>query len=122
MQMPQSIELAAATKRIRNILKNNLSDDIREFDPVALNDAAEHRLYEAFNTQSPQVQTLINDGDYLEALKTLAQLRYPIDNFFDKVLVMSKDEAKKNNRLALLYQIDCLFMQIVDFSKLQLEE
>ena len=122
MQMPQSIELAAATKRIRNILKNNLSDDIREFDPVALNDAAEHRLYEAFNKQSPQVQTLINDGDYLEALKTLAQLRDPINNFFDKVLVMSKDEAKKNNRLALLYQIDCLFMQIVDFSKLQLEE
>ena len=122
MQMPQSIELAVATKRIHNILKNNLPENIGEFDPVALNDDAEHKLFEAFNKRSPQVQTLIDHGDYLEALKTLAQLREPIDNFFDKVLVMSKNEAEKNNRLGLLHQIDCLFMQIVDFSKLQLEE
>ena len=122
MQMPESIELATATKRIRNILKNNLSKNIGEFDPLALYDDAERRLFEAFNKRSPQVQMSIDHGDYLEALKTLAQLREPIDNFFDKVLVMSKNEAEKNNRLGLLYQIDCLFTQIVDFSKLQLEE
>ena len=122
MQMSESVELAVATKRIRNILKNNLSKNIGEFDPEALYDDAERRLFEAFNKRSPQVQTLIDHGDYLEALKTLAQLREPIDNFFDKVLVMSENEAEKNNRLGLLYQIDRLFMQIVDFSKLQLEE
>ena len=122
MQMPQSTELVAATKRIRNILKNNLPENIGELDPAALNDDAEYRLYEVFNKRSPQVRTLIKHGDYLEALKTLAQLHDPIDNFFDKVLVMSKNETKKNNRLTLLYQIDCLFMQIVDFSALQLEE
>ena len=122
MQMPQSIELAVATKRIRNILKNDLPKNIGEFDPLALNNNSERRLFEAFNKRSPQVQTLIDRGDYLEALKTLAQLRDPIDNFFDNVLVMSKNEAEKNNRLGLLYQIDCLFMQIVDFSELRLEE
>ena len=122
MQIPQSVELAAATKRIRNILKNNLPENVGEFDPQALNDDAERELFEAFNKQRPQVQTLIEHGDYLEALKTLAQLRDPIDNFFDRVLVMSKNDAKKNNRLGLLHLIDSLFMQIVDFSKLQLEE
>ena len=122
MQMPQSIELAAATKRICNILKNNLPENIGELNREMLNDDAEYRLYEAFNKRSPQVRTLIKHGDYLEALKTLAQLHDPIDNFFDKVLVMSKNEAEKNNRLILLYQIDCLFMQIVDFSVLQLDE
>ena len=122
MQMPQSNELAVATKRIRNILKNNFSKNTGEFDPLTLCNDAEFRLFEAFNKQRPQVQTLIDHGDYLEALETLAQLREPIDNFFDKVLVMSENEAEKNNRLGLLYQIDRLFLQIVDFSKLQLEE
>ena len=122
MQMHQSSALAAATKRIRNILKNNLNANSKEVNREALNNDAECRLYEALNERSPQVQALIKDRDYLEALKILAQLRDPIDDFFDKVLVMSKDEDEKNNRLALLYQIDCLFMQIADFSELQLEE
>ncbi|MXX98487.1 MAG: glycine--tRNA ligase subunit beta, partial [Gammaproteobacteria bacterium] len=122
MQLPQSAELAAATKRIRNILKNNFSEDTREVNQSLLNNDAERMLYEAYNERSPQISALIKSKDYLEALKVLAQLREPIDNFFDKVLVMSENEDEKNNRLALLYQIDCLFMQIVDFSELCLEE
>ena len=122
MQIPQSIELAAATKRIRNILKNNLHEAIKEVNPSMLNNDAELQLYEAFDSRSLQVQKLINGRNYLDALKVLAQLRDPIDNFFDKVLVMSENEDEKNNRLALLHRIDRLFMQIVDFSELRPEE
>ena len=122
MQLPQSAELAAATKRIRNILKNNFSEDMKEVNQSLLNNDAERMLYEAYNERSPQISALIKSKDYLEALKVLAQLREPIDNFFDKVLVMSENEDERNNRLALLYRIDCLFMQIVDFSELCLEE
>ena len=82
MQMPQSSALAAATKRIRNILKNNLNENIKEVNREALNDDAECRLYGAFNERSSKVQALIQDKDYLEALKVLAQLRDPIDDFF----------------------------------------
>ena len=122
MQMPQSAELAAANKRIHNILKNNLSENIKEVNQKAFTTDAEHSLYQAFNELNSQVQKLIKQGNYLAALKVLLQLRDPIDNFFDKVLVMSENEGERNNRLALLHQIDCLFMRIADFSELRLDE
>lgn len=122
MQMPQSAALATATKRIRNILKNNFNRKTMQIDRSALNNDAESRLYAALNERDSKIRQLVAGKDYLEALKTLAELRNPIDDFFDKVLVMSENESEKNNRLALLYQIDCLFMQVVDFSELQLEE
>ena len=121
MQLPQSSALAAATKRIHNILKSYSADDLKEINPTALHDDAEYKLYEAYSARSMQVQALIEKRDYLEALKVLAQLRQPIDNFFDQVLVMSEDADERNNRLALLHRIQCLFMQIVDFSALQAE-
>lgn len=122
MQMPQSTALASVAKRIRNILKNNLNENTKAVDRKVFNNDAELQLYKVFSGCYPQIQALIEGKNYLEALKILAQLHNPINDFFDKVLVMSENEDEKNNRLALLYQIDCSFMQIVNFAKLQLEE
>jgi glycyl-tRNA synthetase beta chain len=71
------------------------------------------------NTLKDTVQTAINEARYQDALNQLANLREAVDTFFDDVMVMTDDEALKNNRIALLNQLHGLFMQVADISRLQ---
>jgi glycyl-tRNA synthetase beta chain len=111
--------LAAANKRIGNILKKldgNIPDTI---ETALLVEEAEKALYQTIIDQTEKVTPLFNEAKYTEALSSLATLRDDIDNFFDHVMVMVEDEALKNNRLALLKQMRGLFLHIADISRLQ---
>lgn len=118
-KLPDSKSLAAANKRIRNILKKIDRSNIDNINQSLFKEEAESTLYKALNNLSDDVETLFKNHDYGQALSRLADLRKPIDSFFDDVMVMDKDETLKANRIALLYKIDSLFMHVADFSKLQ---
>ena len=111
--------LAAANKRIGNILKKAKGKIPASVDPQLLIEAEEKRLHQTIMTQTEKVIPLFRDAKYTEALSSLAALRDDIDNFFDNVMVMSDDEALKSNRLALLQQMRGLFLHIADLSHLQ---
>jgi len=100
-------------KRVVNILKNTPPC---EMDPELLAEDAEKELFEAFERVQERVAPLIAQGEYAEALEAMAELRQPIDTFFDLVMVMVEDERLRNNRLGLLKRIADFFAQIADFS------
>ncbi len=118
-KLPNSDSLAAANKRIRNILKKIDRDNIGGVDPGLFKESAESTLYVALEKLFDEVEDLFNKNEYEQALSRLADLRQPVDSFFDDVMVMDKDETLKANRIALLYKIDSLFMHVADFSRLQ---
>ncbi len=107
LALPEAAALAAANKRIVNILKK--SGDMAvpaAVCPDLFLDAAEKALYDIFaNTLSAQVETAMRDGNFTQALLVLATARDIVDRFFDEVMVMADDEAVRNNRLALLGHI-----------------
>ena len=116
--LPEAASLAAANKRIHNILKKaeeTISDTV-----VAekLEDAAEKALVEKLNHLAAEVDPLLAERDYTEALKSLAGLRDPVDKFFDNVMVMVDDAELRANRLALLSRLQGLFLQVADLSRL----
>jgi glycyl-tRNA synthetase beta chain len=83
-------------------------------------EAAEGVLNDEFKVASAKVESLLKDQDYAGAISELTKLAAPIDGFFDAVMVMDKDEAVKNNRLALLKSIDVFVNRVADFSKIVL--
>ncbi|NQU16478.1 MAG: glycine--tRNA ligase subunit beta [Candidatus Saganbacteria bacterium] len=101
--------------RVARISKNSPREQVREND---LEEAAEKSLHQAYLEISRVVDQKINIGDYSGALKDLAGLTDPINVFFDKILVMHKDERLKSNRLALLKALSNLYLRIADFTKL----
>ena len=111
--------LAAANKRIGNILKKVEGDIPQQVDTALLTEDAEKALYQTVLDQTEKVTPLFTEAKYTEALSSLAALRDDIDSFFDHVMVMVDDEALKNNRLALLQQMRGLFLHIADLSRLQ---
>ena len=117
--MAESESLAAANKRIQNILKQNESSLANDVNKELLEESAEKLLVSALDTISVKVQPLLENSKYADTLTTLAGLRDPVDNFFDEVMVMCDNEAIKLNRLALLNKLNTLFMTIADISKLQ---
>ncbi len=117
--LPDADSLAAANKRIRNILKKIDHTDISEVDKNLFKEDAENVLHSSLNKLSNEVEELFNQFEYEKALNKLAYLRQPVDQFFDDVMVMDEDETLKTNRIALLYKIDSLFMKVADFSRLQ---
>lgn len=118
-KLPDSESLAAANKRIRNILKKIDRNNIGNVDTNLFKEEAESNLHSTLENLFDEVESLFKDNNYEQALIRLADLRHPVDRFFDDVMVMDKDEALKANRIALLYKIDSLFMHVADFSKLQ---
>ncbi|WP_413401013.1 glycine--tRNA ligase subunit beta [Pseudoalteromonas sp. KJ71-7] len=111
--------LAAANKRVSNILaKNNITTQ-GDVDQSLLNDDAEKVLASQVAKFATDLAPLYSDGNYQEALSQLAGIRESVDNFFDNVMVMADDEAVKQNRLALLSQLSGLFLEIADISVLQ---
>ena len=120
--LAEAESLAAANKRIQNILKQNKSEKIADIDATLLNEPTEKLLASALTEIEKSVQPLLVKHDYAGTLTKLAALRDPIDNFFDEVMVMCDDEALKLNRLALLNQINTLFLSSADISKLQAQQ
>ena len=86
---------------------------------ATLVESAEKDLYQTLKTLTEEVQPLLNNRNYTEALSKLAALRTPIDAFFDNVMVMADDPALKANRLALLTQLRGLLLSVADISVLQ---
>ncbi len=111
--------LAAANKRVSNILrKNDAILDNPVIDDSLLQEDAEKVLSKELIAKGLEVQAIFNKGDYQAYLTSLVSLRESIDNFFDNVMVMADDEAVKQNRLALLNQLRNLFLKVADISLL----
>jgi len=117
-QLSAAGSLAGANKRIRNILRR--ADTLPEaaVDAGRLSDPAERALFEAMEARQGAVQRHIEGGEYSQALTRLAELKAPVDQFFDEVMVMTDDPAQQANRLALLQRLQGLFLAIADVSAL----
>lgn len=111
--------LAAANKRVGNILAKYDGELGEEIDLALLQEDAEKALAEAVEIMAEALEPAFATGKYQEALSKLAGLRAPVDAFFDNVMVMADDEALKKNRLTLLNKLRNLFLQIADISLLQ---
>lgn len=117
--LPEAESLAAANKRIHNILKKVKGELPEKLDRTLLVDAEERALADAVEGLSDEVNRLFDQRHYQKALSHLASLRDPVDNFFDHVMVMADDEALRHNRLALLHRLQTLFLRVADLSRLQ---
>lgn len=115
--LPESASLAAANKRITNILKK-ADGTPGEIHANLLQEAAEQALYKAMGDVKPNVDAAYAAGDFTSALKTLAALREGVDAFFNDVMVNAEDLALRNNRLALLASLHGMLNQVADISKL----
>ena len=89
-----------------------------DVQPALLREAAEQALYQAMQVQLPQADAQFEAGDYTSALKILAALRTPVDQFFTDVMVNAEDVAVRNNRLALLQSLHACMNRVADLSKL----
>ena len=117
--LPEASSLAAANKRISNILKKTDEDIPGQVDISQLVDNAEKELATVLNDLNTEVVPLMEAGDYTPALTRLAALRESVDAFFDEVMVMVDDDALRANRLALLRNLSSLFLRVADLSRLQ---
>ena len=118
-ELAEAATLAAANKRVGNILAKFDGQLYDGFKTELASEQAEKDLADVFQRISLKVAPLMVDKNYQEALSELAQLKAPIDTFFDNVMVMSDDEAVKVNRLTLLNEIRNSFFAIADISLLQ---
>jgi glycyl-tRNA synthetase beta chain len=118
LDLPEATSLAAANKRIANILRKAGELQRRDVDVESLKDPAEVRLFDAMRSLQQAVATAVAQREYANALGRLAQLRPPVDAFFEQVMVMDEDPRLRANRLALLAQLHGLFIGIADLSRL----
>ena len=118
LDLPEATSLAAANKRIANILRKAGELQRKDVDVESLKDPAEVRLFDAMHSLQEAVTTALGQREYANALGRLAQLRPPVDAFFEEVMVMDEDPRLRANRLALLAQLHGLFIGIADLSRL----
>lgn len=116
--LAEAASLAAANKRVSNILKK--ADGVVEarVDAALLKETAEAALYAALQTVAPQADAAFEQGDYTASLQALAALRTPVDAFFDAVMVNADDPALKANRLGLLALLHAAMNRVADLSRL----
>ncbi|MFO1350736.1 MAG: glycine--tRNA ligase subunit beta [Gammaproteobacteria bacterium] len=120
-KLPEASSLTAANKRIRNILKK--SDQVAlgtSIEWMLLREPAERALAECLRTISATLQSLFDAGQYGPAMTQLTTLREPVDRFFDSIMVNVEDIPLRNNRLALLTELENLFLRVADFSCIQI--
>ncbi len=117
-RLDAAASLAAANKRIANILRQADAGQLAEVDPGLLQEEAERALHRQVTLLADEVGPLVAARHYRQALERLATLREVVDRFFDDVLVMDEDPALRANRLALLARLRDLFMGIADVSRL----
>ena len=110
--------LAAANKRVANILNKNKVDVSTEIDPQLFESDQEKALASQLQEVQSNIAPLIADGSYGEILQSLSSLRTNIDAFFDNVMVMAEDDKVRNNRLALLSKLREAFLFTADISLL----
>lgn len=110
--------LAAAFKRVVNILRKAETAPQAKPDPGLFQDDAEKNLSAAYSKVHGQVSADLATGDFRTALQTIATLREPVDRFFEDVMVMADDARLRDNRLALLAAIAAVFRDIADFSQI----
>lgn len=116
--LDQAPALAAANKRVSNILKKVEGEVKAEVNTNLLQEPAEIALNEAVSKVKPEADKLFENGDYTASLKTLAALKAPVDAFFDNVMVNADDPALKANRLGLLATLHQTMNRVADLSKL----
>ena len=118
--LPEAKDLAAANKRVLNIINKN--EDIRHKavapDRALMTEAAEIALMDGLELIAPQAEKHFSAGEYQEALQLLANIKPAVDRFFTEVMVMVDDAAVRNNRAALLQQLGTLMNRVADISKL----
>lgn len=117
-ERPEAESLAAANKRVSNILNKQESAVSADINAGLLTEKAEIALSDLVLAKTKLLAPLFEQGDYDQALSQLAELKEPVDAFFDDVMVNVEDEAVKNNRLALLTALRQLFLQVADISLL----
>jgi glycyl-tRNA synthetase beta chain len=122
--LPEAEALAAANKRIGNILKKEGIDTwLRQHEKMAVNaslftEPAETSLYAALTGAAPKADAAYDRGDYTASLKEWAALKEPVDAFFDNVMVNAEDPALRANRLALLAHLHAAMNRVADISRL----
>ena len=116
-KLPEAGPLAAANKRIGNILKKAAAG-ATSINAALLTEAAEQTLAKAVNAMRPDVQARFAAGDYAGALRVLAQAKDAVDAFFNEVMVMAEDAGLRDNRIALLRDLHGLMNQVADISRL----
>ncbi|GMV45088.1 MAG: hypothetical protein AMXMBFR66_04860 [Pseudomonadota bacterium] len=117
--LPEAPALAAANKRVANILKKSDGDDPHApVDVARLAEPAERALHAALGALAPQAEAARAAGDLAGALRTLAALKAPVDAFFDGVMVNVDDTALRTNRLALLAELHRTMNRVADLSRL----
>ena len=116
--LPEAAALAAANKRVGNILKKADGPVEAHVDSALLRESAESALHNALVDVVPQADAAFLTGDYTESLQVLARLRAPVDAFFDQVMVNADDPALKANRLGLLATLHAAMNRVADLSRL----
>ncbi|OJW88982.1 glycine--tRNA ligase subunit beta [Thiobacillus sp. 65-1402] len=116
--LPEAPALAAANKRVGNILKKAEGEVGATADPSRFVEAAEMALFAALGEIAPRADAAFDSGDYTASLQALAALKAPVDAFFDHVMVNADDPALKANRLALLNQLHRTMNRVADLSRL----
>jgi glycyl-tRNA synthetase beta chain len=116
--LPEAPALAAANKRVGNILKKSDGGVPGSVDRTLLAEPAEVALHAALVDIAPRADMAFARGDYAASLQTLASLKAPVDRFFDSVMVNADDPALRNNRLALLAALQAAMNRVADLSRL----
>jgi len=117
--LPEAGALAAANKRVGNILKKEgIGAGVVAVNGKLLKEPAEQALHQVLGMIAPKADAAFNAGDYSISLQALAALRAPVDDFFDNVMVNAEDAALRTNRIALLSQLHQAMNRIADISKL----
>lgn len=120
-KLPAAQSLAAANKRVHNLLsKNPIQSHLKqsEINLSLISTPEEQELFSEIQIKEDEIIPFMKERNYSALLQSLASLQAPVDNFFDKVMVMVDDEKVRNNRLNLLYRLRNLFLQIADISSL----
>jgi glycyl-tRNA synthetase beta chain len=118
LAVPEAGILAAINKRIANILKKTVPAKDTAVDADALTLDAERQLHRVLRELREPVQDAVDRGRYGESLRALVALRAPVDEFFERVMVMDEDPQRRNNRLALLRDVQLLLGGVADLSRL----
>ncbi len=118
-QLAEAEALSIANKRVSNILEKSNHIEATAIDATYFEHEAEKILAAKIDSKSQQLRALCDAGQYTEGLIALADLRQPVDDFFDHVMVMTDDKLRRENRLLLLKQLRALFLRVADIALLQ---
>jgi len=116
--LPEAGILAGINKRIANILRKNSLEHSVNVNPDALTEAAERTLHQVLADLRAPVRKAAEERRYSDSLRSLVALRAPVDDFFERIMVMDENIQRRNNRLALLREVQSLLGGVADLSRL----